>query len=189
MFNVFKVRIYPNQQQEIALNKNLGCARFVWNYYLNKTNSQYQATGKGMTYCQMAKDLTQLKKNTDYEWLAESTAATLQQALKNLESAFKNFFEKRAKFPKFKSKHKKQSIRYPESCSLKNKGLKLPKLGIVKAKISKKIVGKIKSVTVSKTSTGKYFASILFEADNLIINKNELVSGIDLGLSSKRDSF
>ena len=152
MFNVFKVRIYPNQQQEIALNKNLGCARFVWNYYLNKTNSQYQATGKGMTYCQMAKDLTQLKKNTDYEWLAESTAATLQQALKN-------------------------------------KGLKLPKLGIVKAKISKKIVGKIKSVTVSKTSTGKYFASILFEADNLIINKNELVSGIDLGLSSKRDSF
>ena len=108
MFNVFKVRIYPNQQQEIALNKNLGCARFVWNYYLNKTNSQYQATGKGMTYCQMAKDLTQLKKNTDYEWLAESTAATLQQALKNLESAFKNFFEKRAKFPKFKSKHKKQ---------------------------------------------------------------------------------
>ncbi len=184
MFNVFKVRIYPNQQQEIALNKNLGCARFVWNYYLNKTNSQYQETGKGMTYCQMAKDLTQLKKNTDYEWLAESTAATLQQALKNLESAFKNFFEKRAKFPKFKSKHKKQSIRYPESCYLKNKGLKLPKLGIVKAKLSKKIVGKIKSVTVSKTSTGKYFASILFEGDNLIINKNELVSGIDLGLSS-----
>ncbi|HAC61967.1 MAG TPA: transposase, partial [Cyanothece sp. UBA12306] len=184
MFNVFKVRIYPNQQQEIALNKNLGCARFVWNYYLNKTNSQYQETGKGMTYCQMAKDLTQLKKNADYEWLAESTAATLQQALKNLESAFKNFFEKRAKFPKFKSKHKKQSIRYPESCSLKNKGLKLPKLGIVKAKLSKKIVGKIKSVTVSKTSTGKYFASILFESDDLIINKNELVSGVDLGLSS-----
>lgn len=179
-----KVRIYPNKQQEIALNRNLGCARFVWNYYLNKTNNQYLETGKGMTYCQMAKDLTQLKKLSDYEWLSESTAATLQQALKNLESAFKNFFEKRAKFPRFKSKHKKQSIRYPESCSLKNKGLKLPKLGIVKAKLSKKIVGKIKSVTVSKTSTGKYFASILFEADNLIINKNELVSGIDLGLSS-----
>lgn len=184
MLNVLKVRIYPNKQQEIALNRNLGCARFVWNYYLNKTNNQYLETGKGMTYCQMAKDLTQLKKLSDYEWLSESTAATLQQALKNLESAFKNFFEKRAKFPRFKSKHKKQSIRYPESCSLKNKGLKLPKLGIVKAKLSKKIVGKIKSVTVSKTSTGKYFASILFEADNLIINKNELVSGIDLGLSS-----
>ncbi len=121
MLNVLKVRIYPNQQQETALNRNLGCARFVWNYYLNKTNNQYQETGKGMTYCQMAKDLTQLKKLSNYEWLAESTAATLQQALKNLEFAFKNFFEKRSKFPRFKSKHKKQSIRYPESCSIKKR--------------------------------------------------------------------
>ena len=184
MLNVLKVRIYPNLQQEIALNRNLGCARFVWNYYLNKTNNQYQETGKGMTYCQMAKDLTQLKKLSDYEWLQESTAATLQQALKNLESAFKNFFENRAKFPKFKSKYKKQSIRYPESCSLKNNGLKLPKVGIVKAKLSKEILGKIRSVTVSRTSTGKYWASILFEADDLTVNKEPKISGIDLGLSS-----
>lgn len=84
MFNVLKVRIYPNQQQEIALNRNLGCARFVWNYYLNKTNNQYQETGKGMTYCQMSKDLTQLKKLSDYEWLGESTAATLQQSPQKL---------------------------------------------------------------------------------------------------------
>ncbi len=143
-------------------------------------------TGKGMTYCQMAKDLTQLKKQADYEWLTEATAATLQQSLKNLEVAFKNFFERRAKFPKFKSKHKKQSIRYPESCSLRNHGLKIPKIGIVKAKLSKdiKIKGQIKSVTVSKTSTGKYFASILFETDDLTVNKEPLISGIDLGLSN-----
>jgi len=184
MLNVLKVRIYPNLRQEIALNRNLGCARFVWNYYLNKTNNQYQETGQGMTYCQMAKDLTQLKKLSDYEWLQESTAATLQQALKNLESALKNFFQKRAKFPKFKSKYKKQSIRYPESCSLQNNGLKLPKLGIVKAKLSKEILGKIRAVTVSRTSTGKYFASILFEADDLTVNKEQKISGIDLGLSS-----
>ncbi len=184
VFNVLKVRIYPNKQQEIALNRNLGCARFVWNYYLNKTNSQYQETGFGMTYCQMAKDLTQLKKLSDYNWLTESTAATLQQALKNLESAFKNFFEKRAKFPKFKSKHKKQSIRYPESCSIKKGGLKLPKIGVVKAKITRQITGKIKSVTLSKTSTDKYFACLLFETeDKATINKSK-ISGIDLGLSS-----
>jgi putative transposase len=184
MLNVLKARIYPNQQQEIALNRNLGCARFVWNYYLNKTKNQYQEIGKGMTYCQMAKDLTQLKKLSDFEWLQESTAATLQQVLKNLESALKNFFSKRVKFPKFKSKYKKQSIRYPEGCLIKNNGLKLPKLGIVKAKLSKEISGKIKSVTVSKTSTGKYFASILFESEDLMINKTSKVSGIDLGLSS-----
>lgn len=156
----------------------------VWNYYLDKTNTQYEETGKGMTYCQMAKDLTQLKKLSDYEWLQEATAATLQQTLKNLESAFKNFFAKRARFPKFKSKHKKQSIRYPESCSVKNNGVKLPKLGLVKAKVSKAINGKIKSVTVSKTSTDKYFASILFETDDLSKVKKLKISGIDLGLTS-----
>ena len=186
MLDVLKVRIYPNPQQKLALVRNLGCARFVYNYYLNKTNNQYLETGKGMTYCQMAKDLTQLKKHSDYEWLTESTAATLQQSLKNLEVAFKNFFEKRAKFPKFKSRHKKQSIRYPESCSIRNNGLKIPKIGIVKAKLSKeiKVIGKIKSVTVSKTSTGKYFASILFETDDLTVNKESKISGIDLGLSN-----
>ncbi len=186
MLDVLKVRIYPNPQQKLALVRNLGCARFVYNYYLNKTNNQYLEIGKGMTYCQMAKDLTQLKKHSDYEWLTESTAATLQQSLKNLEVAFKNFFEKRAKFPKFKSKQKKQSIRYPESCSIRNNGLKIPKIGIVKAKLSKeiKVIGKIKSVTVSKTSTGKYFASILFETDDLTVNKEPKISGIDLGLSN-----
>jgi putative transposase len=185
MLTVLKVRIYPNEQQKVALFKHFGCCRFVFNYYLNKTNTQYQETGKGMTYCQMAKDLTQLKKLPDYEWLKEVTAATLQQSLKNLETAFKNFFAKRARFPKFKSKHKKQSIRFPESCSIRNKGLKLPKMGIVKAKISKSMNGQIKSVTVSKTSTDKYFASILFESsDDSVINKEGKISGIDLGLSS-----
>lgn len=186
MLNVLKVKIYPNKQQEIALAKNLGCCRFVWNYYLDKTNNQYLQTGEGMTYCEMAKDLTQLKKLSDYEWLTDATAATLQQSLKNLEVAFKNFFGKKAKFPRFKRKHRRQSIRYPESCSIKNNGLKLPKLGIVKAKLSKeiKIIGKIKSVTVSKTNTDKYFASILFETDDLKVSKEPKISGIDLGLSS-----
>lgn len=184
MLDVLKVRIYPSKEQEIALAKNFGCSRFVWNYYLNKTNTQYEETGKGMSYYQMTKDLTQLKKQSDYEWLQEATAAVLQQSLKNLESAFKNFFAKRAKFPRFKSKHTKQSIRYPQDCSIKNGGLKVPKLGIFKAKFSKIIDGKIKSVTVSKTSTGKYFAAILFETENLTSVKQGKISGIDLGLNA-----
>lgn len=65
MLNVLKVRIYPNKKQEIALAKSFGCSRFVWNYYLNKTNNQYQETGKRMSYCDMARDLTQLKKLPD----------------------------------------------------------------------------------------------------------------------------
>ena len=184
MLNALKVRLYPNKEQEVALAKNFGCCRLVWNYYLEKTNNQYKETGKGLSYCEMAAYLTQLKKLPDYLFLQEATAATLQQSLKNLESAFKNFFQKRAKFPKFKSKHKKQSIRYPESCSIKGNGVKLPKLGIVKARIPKTISSKIKSVTVSKTSTDKYFAAILFETDDLTLNKTGKISGIDLGLTS-----
>jgi len=132
----------------------------------------------------MALELTQLKKLADYEWLQEPTGAVLQQSLKNLETAFKNFFAHRARFPKFKSKYSRQSIRYPESCSIKNGGVKLPKLGIVKASFSKSIEGKIKSVTVSKTSTDKYFAAILFETEDEATNKQGKISGIDLGLTS-----
>jgi len=184
MLDLLKVRIYPTQEQQLALAKNFGCCRFVWNYYLNKTNTQYQDTGRGLSYCDMAKDLSQLKKVDDYLWLQEATAATLQQSLKNLESAFKNFFQHRARFPRFKSKHGKQSIRYPESCSIKGKGLKLPKLGIVKAKITRAVKGKIKSVTVSKTATDQYYACVLFETDDLQQIKEGKISGIDLGLNS-----
>ncbi|MBE9144375.1 RNA-guided endonuclease InsQ/TnpB family protein [Planktothrix mougeotii] len=184
MLDVLKVRLYPNKEQQTALAKSFGCCRFVWNYYLEKTNTQHKETGKGLSYFDMAKDLTQLKKQPDYLFLKEATASALQQSLKNLESAFKNFFQKRARFPKFKSKHKKQSIRYPESCSIRGNGLKLPKLGIVKARIPKTISSKIKSVTVFKTSTDKYFAAILFETDDSNANKTGKISGIDLGLTS-----
>ena len=184
MLTALKVRIYPNKEQQIALAKNFGCCRFVRNYYLDKSNTQYKETGKGMSYGDMAKDLTQLKKQLEYSWLKEATATTLQQSLMDLGTAFTNFFEVRAKFPKFKSKHDKQSLRYPESCSIQKKGIKLPKIGIVKATISKKVDGKIKSVTVSKTSTDKYYASILFEVDDDPKEKDGKISGIDLGLNS-----
>ncbi|OKH30919.1 transposase [[Phormidium ambiguum] IAM M-71] len=184
MLTALKVRLYPNKEQQTALAQNFGCCRFVWNYYLNKSNTQYQETGKGLSYCDMAKDLTQLKKQEEFLWLKDASSSALQQSLKNLEAAFKNFFEHRAKFPKFKSRHKKQSLRYPAGCSIKGSGIQLPKLGIVKAVISKKISGKIKSVTVSKDSTDKYFAAILLEVEDLPTNKEGKISGIDLGLGS-----
>jgi putative transposase len=102
----------------------------------------------------------------------------------NLESAFKNFFQHRARFPRFKSKPDQQSIRYPESCSIRKNGLKLPKLGIVKAKITRPVTGQIKSVTLTKTSTDKFFASILFETDDLNQPASGKISDIDLGLNS-----
>ncbi|MFB2917483.1 MULTISPECIES: RNA-guided endonuclease InsQ/TnpB family protein [Aerosakkonema] len=184
MQTALKVRLYPNKEQQIALAKNFGCCRFVWNYYLNKTNTQYQETGKGMSYGDMAKDLTQLKKHEDFLWLQEASSSALQQSLRNLEAAFKNFFEHRANLTKFKSRHQKQSVRYPAGCSVKGNGIQLPKLGIVKAVISKKISGKIKSVTVTKDSTDKYFAAISLEVEDTPKAKQGKISGVDLGLNS-----
>ncbi|MGA9380002.1 MAG: RNA-guided endonuclease TnpB family protein, partial [Phormidium sp.] len=185
MLTALKVRLYPNKEQQIALAQNFGCCRFVWNYYLNKTVTQHQETGKGLSYCDMAKDLTQLKKHEDFLWLQDASSSEEQQSLKDLEKAFKNFFEHRARFPRFKSKHKKQSLRYPASCSIKGNGVQLPKLGIVKAVIPRKVSGLIKSVTLSKDSTDKYFAAILWETgDRPPTHKEGKISGIDLGLNS-----
>ena len=184
MLTALKVRLYPNEKQQIALAKNFGCCRFVWNYYLNKTNTQYQETGKGMSYCDMAKDLTQLKKHENFLWLKEASSSALQQSLKNLEVAFKNFFEHRTGFPKFKNKHRKQSLRYPAGCHIKKNSIQLPKLGIVKAVISKTLFGEIKSVTVSKDTTDKYFAAILLEVEDDSTVKEGKISGVDLGLNS-----
>ncbi|MFB2923015.1 MULTISPECIES: RNA-guided endonuclease InsQ/TnpB family protein [Aerosakkonema] len=186
MLTALKVRLYPNKEQQIALAKNFGCCRFVWNYYLNKINTQYQETGKEMSYCDMAKDLTQLKKHENFLWLKAASSSALQQSLKNLEAAFKKFFEHRAGFPKFKikSRHRKQSLRYPAGCSIKKNGIQLPKLGIVKAVISKKLFGEIKSVTVSKDSTDKYFAAILWEVEDNPTVREGNISGVDLGLNS-----
>jgi putative transposase len=182
MLQVVKVRLYPNSQQKAELTKNFGAVRKVWNYYLDKSNRDYLESKKGgdppavrrqeecatafrrFKYIDAAKDLTQLKKTEEYKWLTEADSQALQQSLKNLEKAFKNFFEGRAKFPKFKSRFHKQSIAYPQRVTIPtNKCVKLPKIGEIVAKITRPIEGKIKTVTVSKTSTDKYFASILME--------------------------
>jgi len=138
----------------------------------------------------MAKDLTQLKQQKEYIWLQCASSSALQQSLKDLEKALKNFFAHRARFPRFKSKHKRQSLRYPASCSIKGNDVQLPKLGIVKAVIPKKIDGKIKSVTISRDGTDKYFAAILFENEEAApTNKEGKISGIDLGLKSLMTVF
>jgi len=133
----------------------------------------------------MTKDLTQLKQQEDYIWLKDASDSALQQSLKDLEKALKNFFAHRAKNPWFKSRHKRQSLRYPASCSIKGNGIQLPKLGIVKAVIPRKISGEIKSVTISRDSTDKYFAAILFETgETAPTSKEGKISGIDLGLTN-----
>ncbi len=112
MFTALKVRLYPNLEQRIQLSKEFGCARFVFNRFLAEWNKAYEETGKGLSYTKCANQLPTLKK--ELPWLTEVASQVLQQSLKNLDTAFKNFFRGTGRHPRFKSKHRKQSATYPQ---------------------------------------------------------------------------
>lgn len=182
---VVKVRIYPDEQQQIQLAQAFGCARWWWNYALNHSIETYKNTGKGMNATALNALLPGLKKAEGTQWLGECYSQILQATTLNLTTAYKNFFEGRAKFPRFKSKKDKQSIQYPQNVKVLDGIVKLPgNMGEVNATIHRPIEGKIKIVTVSKCPSGKYFASIQTEVEGEAptpsIEGN--VIGIDLGL-------
>lgn len=185
MLKAYKYRLYPNKEQEIYINKNIDCCRFIYNYFLNKRIEYYKENKKGLTYNNNANELTKLKN--ELLWLKEIESTSLQQSLKDLDKTYKNFFTGNG-YPKFKSKRSnKQSYR----CQCVNNNIKivcknkikLPKLGIVKFKQHRTFDGKIKNVTISKTKTNKYYISILVEQEIQELPKNEFVIGIDLGLT------
>ncbi|MEH2024652.1 RNA-guided endonuclease InsQ/TnpB family protein [Nostoc sp.] len=181
---VVQVRLYPSQEQQIQLAQAFGCARWWWNYALNKSIETYKETGFGLTRAALNALLPALKKSIDTVWLADCYSQVLQATTLNLTTAYKNFFDKRAGFPKFKSKHGKQSVQYPQNVKIVDGDIKLPgNVGTVKAKIHRPIEGKIKTVTVSKAPSGKYLASILteIEGENPVISEGKIY-GIDLGL-------
>lgn len=182
LYRVVQVRLYPTAGQQIVLAQTFGCARWWYNYALNKSIETYQETGKGLGRSALNALLPDLKK--EYAWLGECYSQVLQATTLNLTQAYKNFFEGRASFPKFKSKKGKQSIQYPQNVKVLGGIVKIPgSVGEVKAKIHRPIEGKIKTVTVSKTPAGKYFASILTEAeDSNAISSEGAILGIDLGV-------
>lgn len=179
-----QVRLYPSEQQQAQLAQAFGCARWWWNYGLNKSIEAYKETGKGLGRSALNALLPALKKAEDTCWLAECYSQVLQATTLNLTTAYKNFFDGRARFPQFKSKHGKQSIQYPQNVKILDGNVKLPgNIGVVKAKIHRTIEGKIKTVTVSKTPSGKYYASILteIEGENPSVSEGKIY-GVDLGL-------
>ena len=190
MLKAVKVRLYPTTEQEIALAKSFGCARWYYNYALNACIQHYEETGKSLKLSVYKAYLPQLK--VEHPWLKEDCySAVLQCVAINLNRAYTNFFEGRAKFPRFKSKHHKQSIQYPQNVKVVGDCLEIPKIGVVKAVFHRPVEGKVKTVTISKTPTDKYFASILCvrvaspqgEVENSGSQcKSDKTLGIDLGL-------
>lgn len=180
----YKFRIYPDDQQKQFLAQSFGCARFVYNYFLRQRIDHYAETGKGLTYPNNANALTQLKKQTEYEWLNDINSQSLQSALRNLDVAYHNFFNKSAKFPKFKKKSNKQSFSVPQNFSIHDNVLDIPKCKGIKIKLHRDIEGTMKSVTISRTPSGKYFASILVETEipDPVYSGGEI--GIDYGVKT-----
>lgn len=184
MITATRIRIYPDEKQAEKLAKAFGCARWFWNNSLAETQKTYHETGKGLGQFALNARLPGLKK--EFEWLKETHSQVLQSVSLNLSRAFINFFERRAAYPNYKSKHGRQSIQYPQGTKIvEGRKLFLPKIGHVKAKIHREIPGTIKTVTISKTPSGKYFAAILSE-NGLAqpeISLEGKILGIDVGLT------
>jgi putative transposase len=185
MLKAIKVRIYPTDQQSVTLAKHFGCTRWLWNLCLSVMTETYKTTGKGISALTMKKQIPALK--AEYEWLKECYSQCLQQSVLNLSQAFQNFFEGRAKYPNFKSKHRRQSVQFPQNVKvISESSIKFPGLlGTVAAKIHRPIEGQLKTVTVSKMPDGKYFASLLVEdgIDQPKSSSEGKAIGIDLGLT------
>jgi putative transposase len=191
MLKAVKVRLYPTIEQQESLARSFGCARWYWNYALNACIQHYGQTGKSLKMSEYKGLLPQLK--VEYPWLKQDCYSSVLQCVAiNLDIAYKNFFDGRAKFPKFKSKFDRQSIQYPQSVTVVGEKLKIPKIGEVKAVFHRKVSGIIKTVTISKTATDKYFASILCvsvaggQRPTVEVELNQptgdKILGIDLGL-------
>ena len=166
------------------LAKHFGCTRFVYNYFLSQRKEQYRLTGKSDNYYVQAKALTTLKKQEETSWLKEINSQTLQFAIRSLESAYTNFFKKRAKFPKFKSKHSKNSFTVPQFASVAGGRLFIPKFNEgIKCRVHRKIKGKVGKVTITKTPSGKYFVSVFTEEEYITpLEKTGKSVGVDMGL-------
>ncbi|OOO00481.1 MAG: transposase, partial [Epulopiscium sp. Nele67-Bin004] len=181
----YKFRAYPNETQKKLIEKTFGCVRFVFNFFLGMKIQTYVEYGVSPTNNQCSKELTGLKQ--ELEWLKEVDKFSLQNSLKDLDTAFQNFFNKKAKFPKFKSKKKaKRSYRTSftnNNIRFENTHIVLPKLGRVKVRDKHMPQGRILNATISKESDGTYYISLCYTDVGVIqLASSDLKVGIDLGI-------
>ena len=189
ILKAYKYRLYPNKAQQELLSKHFGCCRYIYNYALLKKIEYYTKEKKTLSRFEIQKDLVPMKNEKETKWLKEVNSQSLQASLVNLDQAYTRFFREKNGFPKFKSKHNKQSCQFPQKnkVDFENNRLYVMKFREgIKCKFHRQFEGIIKTVTISKTKTDKYFASILVEEnipepkkEKLAINK---AIGIDLGI-------
>ena len=193
----YKFRLYPNKEQAVLINKTLGCARLVYNYYLDKKINLYKDNKTNLSCYDCINDLKNFK--IDHPFISEIDSMSLRCSLFNLDNSYKKFFKEGAGFPKFKSYNRKNSYRtnmiiseykgntyYNIKLDLENHTITLPKLKKIKIRGYRnlnKIDGRIINATISKESDGTYYVSVLVE-ENIILSefRPKRIIGLDLGV-------
>lgn len=192
MERAYKFRIYPNKEQKNLIQKTFGCVRYVYNYFLAERKQRYEKNKETMNFYACSKALTMLKHTPETNWLCEPDKNALQQTLRDLDVAYKNFFRGvkdggAVGYPKFKSKHdraKSYRTTYTNSnIEVVARAIKLPKLGKVKCRVSREVKGRILNATISQAPSGKYFVSLCCTGVEIPqLPKTEQSIGIDLGV-------
>lgn len=181
----YKARIYPTKEQQNILNRTFGSCRFTYNYFLAERNRSYKEDGVSLTYCKTSQKLTALKRDKEHLWLNEVDSMALQEALRNLDRAYQNFFKGNAKFPKFHSKYGKQAYRtrnQSDCIRLVGNTVRIPKIGYVKFKGLKKFHGRILNATISKSASGKFYISLCVETNETLLSNAGCVIALDVGI-------
>lgn len=188
MIKAYKYRLNPNKEQRMFFEKSFGCARYIYNWGLNLRKEVYEQRGDIIGVADLCKQLTNIKNDETTKWLSEAVAQSLQTSIRNMDAAYTKFFREKKGFPKFKSKRGRQSFQLVQGVRINfaNHKVRLPKIGWVNFYKNREFIGKIGTVTISKSSTGKYYMSIVVD-DGLDlpakapINRETSV-GIDVGI-------
>ena len=183
----FKYELMPTGEQQRDMRRFAGSCRFVYNKALAMQQERYERGEKKLGYAGLCKQLTEWRNGTETPWLKDAPMHPLQQALKDLERAYNNFFAKRADFPRFKKKGQRDSFRYPDPKQIKldqaNSRIFLPKLGWLRYRNSREVLGEVRNVTVSQAS-GKWFVSIQTEREvEQPVPPATSAIGIDVGIA------
>ncbi|OMH40222.1 RNA-guided endonuclease TnpB family protein [Desulfurobacterium indicum] len=183
MLYVYRFRLYPKKGQVEFLNRQIGHCRFVYNKLLEIAKESYEKEGKKWNYYEYKRLLPKLKE--EFPFLKEANSQSLQEAVKWLDRAFKNFFKGLAKFPRFKRKKRVNSVSIPQHFRIEGDKIKIPKLKTpIKLKKHREIEGKIKSISITKLPSGKFYLNVLVDREIEPLPETDKVVAIDVGLKS-----
>lgn len=176
MKTAYRNRIYPTAAQAEQLTRDIHNARFVWN------NALANAKDNRWNFNESSRNLTELKRELEYEWLQQSSAVALTQKLRDLQDAFSRMFKKQNKYPSFKSRFNlKQSVRYSDIRLNDDNTITIPKCGAIRMKITRDDLTQPKLITISK-EYNRWYASFSYETEAQPLPKPNVITGIDLGL-------